>query len=177
MTRTLAIIALALLLAACGSHRRTTTPAGAPAAEIAAEAPAGATPAQLYAAMTATYSPWHSVQMPVRASLRTPMSISASGQLTMVHDSLVHLSLRMLGIELAVVSVDRDSVRVFDKFHRYYMAESTAALTGRTGISLADMQNLLLGRAFVPGSGAATPGAASQFKLAAAGDGALLMTR
>ncbi|MDE6497620.1 MAG: DUF4292 domain-containing protein [Muribaculaceae bacterium] len=176
MTRIITLISLLLMLAACGTSRKTTATPATPGTEAPVEAAENATPRQLYASMTATYSPWQSLQMPVRASLRSPMSVSASGRLTMVRDSLVHLSLRMLGIELAVVSIDKDSVRVFDKFHRYYMAESTAALSGRTGITLADIQSLLLGRAFVPGRGPATASMARELSLTSAAPGTIAIS-
>ncbi|MDE6109609.1 MAG: DUF4292 domain-containing protein [Muribaculaceae bacterium] len=176
MTRLFTLLSLLILLAACATSRKTASAPASSGAEVPVEVAGNATAQQLYASLTATCTPWQSVQIPVRASLRSPMSVSASGRLTMVRDSLVHLSLRMLGIELAVVSVDNDSVRVFDKFHRYYMAESTAALAGRTGITLPDMQSLLLGRAFVPGHGTVTPAMATDLTLSRTQDGALVIT-
>ena len=171
--RYITILLLLLMFAACGSSRKAASDSTSAGAPIAVEAPEDASAQQLYAAMAASCAPWQSVQIPVRASLRSPVSVSASGRLTMVRDSLVHLSLRMLGIELAVVCVDKDSVRVFDKFHRYYIAEGTAALTGSTGITLADVQSLLLGRAFLPGSGTATPAMARDFRLSRPAPGIL----
>lgn len=131
---TLIAAAAALLLAAACSTQKQAPHAPATAATLTPEANAGA--AQRFASMTAAYGMWNDVQMPVRASLRSPMSLSASGKITMVRDRLVHISMRLLGIELAVVSITPDSIHIYDKFHRYLVAESTAALTGGTGISL-----------------------------------------
>ena len=164
---TLIAAAAALLLAAACSTQKQAPHAPATAATLTPEANAGA--AQRFASMTAAYGMWNDVQMPVRASLRSPMSLSASGKITMVRDRLVHISMRLLGIELAVGSITPDSIHIYDKFHRYLVAESTAALTGGTGISFADIQSALLGRAFVPGHGPATAAMASGLSLSATG--------
>lgn len=153
--------ALIAIFASCGTQKNSTQ---ATTATTLTPSPS-AGPAQRYASMTAAYGLWHDLRMPVRATLRSPMSISASGKLTMVRDSLVHVSMRVLGIEVAVVRATRDSVYVIDKFHRYLLAEPMAAVSSRTGIGLADMQNLLLGRAFVPGRGVATPAMAPELRL------------
>lgn len=164
----LAIIAAAaaLIMAACGT-KKSAVPATVDTAST--EVTATSTPAQRYAAMTAAYGLWHDVQMPVRATLRSPMSLSASGRLTMVRDSLVHMSLRVLGMEVAVVRATRDSVMVVDKFHRYVLSVGMDALTARTGMTLLDVQCALLGRAFTPGNGDATPRMASMFSLSEQG--------
>lgn len=157
-----AVLAAVLLAASCGTQKQGSRTAST-ASTLTPEADAG--PARRFASMTAAYGMWNDVQMPVRATLRSPLSLTASGKITMVRDELVHISMRLLGIELAVVAITPDSVHVYDKFHRYLVAESTAALTGRTGISFADLQSALLGRAFVPGQGPATASMASSLKL------------
>lgn len=169
-SRLLLIAACAALFfaAACGTSKEASrTPSSASIVP-----PADATPAVRFEAMTAAYGMWHDLQVPMRATLRSPMNMSASGRLTMVRDSLVHISMRVLGIEVAVLRVGRDSVHVFDKFHRYYAAESMAALSRRTGLTLADVQCALLGRAFMPGRGVATASMASRLRLG--GDESLL---
>ena len=160
-------VAAVMIMTACGT-KKTAVPATVNAADT--EVTAASTPAQRYTAMTAAYGMWHDVQMPVRATLRSPMSFSASGRLTMVRDSLVHISMRVLGMEVAVLRATRDSVMVLDKFHRYMLCESMDALTARTGMTLLDVQCALLGRAFIPGSGDATPRMASFFSLSDRGD-------
>ena len=164
MKALITIAAAALLLTACSTQRRAAAPA-------ATEQTAPATPAARFAAMTGTYGMWHDVQMPVRATLRSPFSLSASGRMTMVHDSLIHISMRVLGMEVAVMQVTQDSVYVVDKFHHYLIAESTRRLTAGTGLTMADLQSALLGRAFVPGMGAATASMGGELVLEGAGDG------
>ncbi|MDE6540993.1 MAG: DUF4292 domain-containing protein [Muribaculaceae bacterium] len=157
--------ALAIVLAACGGNKSAVGSTGSSDKTPTLTPSADATPAERYAAMTAAYGLWHDVQLPVKATLRSPANLSASGRLTMVCDSLVHLSMRVLGMEVAVVRMTRDSVHVYDKFHRYLFAESIRAVQARTGLTLADMQCALLGRAFVPGAGVATARSASSLRL------------
>ncbi|MDE6485996.1 MAG: DUF4292 domain-containing protein [Muribaculaceae bacterium] len=159
------IAAAAAMLAACGSQKQATGTSTATTLTPEADA----TPVQRYASMTSAYGLWHDVRMPMRATLRSPMSISASGTLTMVRDELIHASVRVLGIEVAVLRATPDSIYLVDKFHRYLVAEPTAAVTARTGLTLPDMQSLLLGRACIPGAGTATPSAASQLRITADG--------
>ena len=63
------------------------------------------------------------------------------------------------------MQVTPDSVFAVDKFHRYLIAEPTEKLTARTGLTVGDMQNALLGRAFLPGQGAATASMSSRLTL------------
>lgn len=164
------IAALALTLGACSTQRRSadTTQTVTPTDAVqtpAAQTPPGSEPHARFAAMTAAYGLWQDVQMPVRATIRSPFSISASGRLTMVQGKLIHISVRLLGMEVAVMQVTPDSVFVVDKFHRYLIAEPTEKLTARTGLTVGDMQNALLGRAFLPGQGAATASMSSRLTL------------
>lgn len=164
------IAALALALGACSTQRRsadttqTVTPAAGAQAAATQTAPGGE-PHERFAAMTSAYGLWQDVQMPVRATIRSPFSISASGRLTMVQGKLIHISVRLLGMEVAVMQVTPDSAFVVDKFHRYLIAEPTEKLTARTGLTVSDMQNALLGRAFLPGQGAATASMSSLLTL------------
>lgn len=164
MKHALAILACALLLAACSTQRR------APRTPDTEAAPAGS-PAAQFAALAGSYGLWHDVQMPVRATLRSPFSLSASGRMTLVRDSLVHISMRVLGMEVGVMQLTRDSVFVVDKFHRFLIAESMGRLTAGTGLTLADVQSALLGRAFVPGRGAATTAMSGLLRLSATPQG------
>lgn len=159
------IAAAAALLAACGTQKQATGTSTSATITPAADA----TPQQRYASMTSAYGLWHDVRLPMRATLRSPMSLSASGTLTMVSGELIHASMRVLGIEVAVLRATPDSIYLIDKFHRYLVAESMKAVTARTGLTLPDMQSLLLGRACIPGDGAATPAAASQLRITADG--------
>lgn len=88
---------------------------------------------------------WHDVYMPVKVKLSSPKSMSLSGRATIVRDSLVHLSMRVLGMEVAVVNMTNDSVMFIDKYHKYLFSESLNSVMGSHKMTLGDMQNIMFG--------------------------------
>ncbi len=101
--------------------------------------------------MAADYQPWQSVYSSFKLRLSSPLSFSFSGRATMVRDRSLHLSLRVLGMEMAVLHADTDSLWLVDKLHKVMCAMPLASLTDRTGITLGNVQDILLGQAFYPG--------------------------
>jgi hypothetical protein len=83
--------------------------------------------------------------MPVKVKLSSPMSASLSGRATIVRDSLVNLSMRVLGMEVAVVNITPDSLVLVDKYHKYVFSESLQKIMGSHKITLGDMQDIMLG--------------------------------
>lgn len=88
---------------------------------------------------------WHDVYMPVKVKLNSPMSMSLSGRATIVRDSLVNISMRVLGMEVAVVNMTSDSLIMVDKYHKYLFAESLGKIMGSHKLSLGDIQDIMLG--------------------------------
>lgn len=126
--RFLLIITIMGALGACSSSRR----AAAPAENVPVD------------------TAWHSLYAPVKVNISSPMSLGASGRATMVRDSLLLLSLRFFGMEVAQVRADRDSAWLVDKYHKIYTSMPLDGLTASSGLTLADVQDLLLGQAFLP---------------------------
>jgi hypothetical protein len=93
------------------------------------------------------YQTWHDVYMPVKVNLKSPSSLSLSGRATMVRDSVINISFRVLGFEVAVANVTNDSVWLVDKYHKYLFAEPLSAITGGHNLSVGDIQQLLMRRA------------------------------
>ncbi len=114
------------------------------------------TPAQRYTALCESYADWQDVTMPVRVSVTSPKSISLSARAAMKRDKWISISVRMLGFEVASLFVDNDSVHVIDRYHKAYLSESIAKAFGSAGVSVADIQDLLLGRGFVTGDAGGT---------------------
>lgn len=141
----LLLITLCLLFASCGRKHKEYR-----SVEIDGQSIALTT---LYDSLEASYSPWTDVYVPVNLSLESPTSFSISGRATMVRDQLIHMSLRMLGMEVAVLHIEGDSVHIIDKYHRKYVTGSLSRLLGNYPLNIADMQDLLLGQAFVPSKG------------------------
>lgn len=88
---------------------------------------------------------WHDVYMPVRVSLSSPANISLSGRATIVNDSLINISMRVLGMEVAVMHCTADSVWLADKYHKYAFAESKQKVLGSHDMPLSELQNIMLG--------------------------------
>lgn len=88
---------------------------------------------------------WHDVYMPVKVSVQQPLSVSFTGRATMVNDSLINISMRVLGMEIAVVNITSDSIFVIDKYHKLYFSEATSTALGGRDITVSDMQNMLMG--------------------------------
>lgn len=88
---------------------------------------------------------WANVYVPVTVTMERPMSVSFSGRATMVRDSVINISMRVLGMEVAVINITTDSVWLVDKFHKYAFAESTAHILGQHNMSIGQMQRLILG--------------------------------
>jgi hypothetical protein len=88
---------------------------------------------------------WHDVYMPVKVKLTSPMSMSLSGRATMVRDSLIYMSMRVFGMEVAVMNMTGDSVMFVDKYHKYLFSESLDKVMGSHKLSIGDIQNIALG--------------------------------
>lgn len=115
-------------------------------------------------ALAASYGEWKNVKVPVKLELESPKRFSISGRASMVRGEAVLISLRMLGFEVAVIYADRDSVYIAEKYHKILYAESLSKFTAAFGLTIEDVQNLLLGRVFVPGHGAVDSGDRKDFR-------------
>ncbi len=108
----------------------------------------------VYEQLVAGYKDWTDVQMPVKLALSSPKSFSFSGRMSMVKGKDILLSFRVLGMEVANVYVDADSIYAVDKYHKYFCSESLANVFKKASIT--DVQNLLMGRAVIFGEGILT---------------------
>jgi len=125
-----------------------------------------------------TYLPWTTLYVPFNLRLSKPVGFNISGRATMVRDKAVQLSMRMLGMEVAVAYITPDSAKIVDKFHKYIVSVPFSAIASKTKLSVGDLQDILLGRAFYPGSGTIKRGEAdSQFSINRDGDNLILTPR
>ena len=154
------MVVIALLAAACGTHRRA----------VESQETALSSVEDRFDRMIETYRPWHTVNVPVKVELRSPARLSLSGRASMVRDSLIHISMRVFGLEVAVLHATPDSVYCIDKVHKLVVAERLDGLTDRTGLTIGQLQQLLLGRFFVPGEDGAPSRRSKHLKLNAAPD-------
>ncbi len=138
------VIVAAMITAGCSSQRKATLPV------TGAEVTTGSPVERLAAAYAATDG-WTNFYAPFGLKISSPMSLSVSGRATMVRDRSILLSVRMIGIEMAQLYIDNDSAFFVDKYHRCYCSLPTATLTAAAGITLGNLQDMMLGRAFIPG--------------------------
>lgn len=64
----------------------------------------------------------------------------------MVRDSSVVVSLRMFGMEVAVVSLTTDTLMVLDKYHRLAIVQPVSEVLRGVPLSISDLQDILTGR-------------------------------
>lgn len=146
-------IAVATCLSACRSGKPQTVdyPRGGEAVQ-----PGALAPQQRFDSLVATYADWQDVQMPVRLQLTSPKSFGVTARCNMRHDRWIQFSVRMLGFEVARVWIDNDSIHAVDRYHKRYLSEGLRRFLGNADVSLANLQDMMLGRAFIAGKGGGT---------------------
>ena len=144
-------VCLTAMLAACHSSRRAASP-DTPLSSVPSAQPSKLSPKQQFETLVDSYQPWTDVSMSVKCTLRSPKSMTVSGKATMIRGEELRLSLRMLGFEVGGLYIDRDSIFFYEKLNRTMVVESMAKLTDATGLTLSDIQDVLLGQLAYPGA-------------------------
>lgn len=170
MTRKTAYLLLAvaaaglLLVTACSSAKKTGK--GEP------YHPADATPEEHrntvegeFVALAKSYTAWSDVSMPLKVQVAQPKRLNVSASAKMVRGKALSISLRVFGLEVGSLYADNDSVIIVSKFNNMYCSESLSYLKDTYGLTLADMQAMLLGQVFTPGSGILAPDDIKQYKV------------
>jgi hypothetical protein len=124
-----------------------------------------------YTLLTESWKQWRDVEMGLKISLTSPIKQNASAKAYMSRDKYISISIKMLGFEFASLWMDNDSIVVIDKYHKKYLSEPTASVLGSSNITIADIQDLLLGRAFIVGHGTATTADRTKFDFEQADNG------
>lgn len=91
---------------------------------------------------------WQEISFAGKATIFSAGKETASMRVYMVRDSLIHVSLRMYGMEGGIIRATRDSVMLYNKHDNYYSATSFADLMGHSGVTFSDFQDLILGAYF-----------------------------
>ncbi len=158
----LAALIVTIGVASCSTSRSTSqsTDAQYQAASVS----------DCFKALTATYSDWQQINVPIKVAIESPTKLSASGRAYMQRDKYIYISMRFLGMEVANAYIDTDSIIVCDKMNHRYVGESIRDLLAGADITLADLQNLLLGRAFIAGDGSISASSSSKVSLKDNGD-------
>ena len=159
------LLAISLLLSACHTQTSVTGPREG---ETVVTPPSTATTSTLFSRMADTYAPWTDLYVPITLRLEAPKSMSVSGRATMVNGKEILISLRMLGMELAVIYINESKIYAVDKIHKQYIEEDLSRLLSGTDITISDVQNILLGRVTNFGKGTITEADADDFTFLAA---------
>lgn len=147
-----ALILLAALYS-CGSKKQVAASSSASASSYTSSSSFSASSSS-DAAIVANYSPsWDRLQLPITLRLRQPKSISLSGTAIFDRGRSLTISLRFPIIgEVAAVQLTADSVIAIDKVSKNFVAEPLSGVLAGYPVTVADIQDLLLGRPFLIGS-------------------------
>lgn len=170
----LAVI-LTASIAGCRSQKETAS-AGSDLREGVA-VPANTALNSRYTILTESWKPWNDVEVGVKVSLTSPAKLNAAGKAWMKRGEWISISVRMLGFEVATLWVDRDSVVAVDKFHKKYLSQPTKKLLGDANVTIEDIQDMLMGRAFIAGRGTASVADRKLFDFEQADNGWYLLPR
>lgn len=142
-----AALFVGMMLASCGTQKKAAV------APVVPEQSTG-NPVSDFKMMAASYSPgWKKVRIPVSASVVEPVSLGASGYLTMERGRSVNLSMRVLGMEVASLYLTQDSVVVIDRWNKRYISQGLTKFLNGFPVTIDNLQDLLLGRLFLVGEG------------------------
>lgn len=120
--------------------------------------------------------PWTQLNLPVKVAVKSPQKLSVSGRIYMRRDRDIYITLRVLGMEVANLYIDSDSVFAADKIHKYYIAEPIRDIFAGATLTIGDIQDALLGRPFINNTGAFTADNIRDVTAALLPDGAWSMT-
>ena len=144
-----AVIALTLLLTACGTFKKA---ANIP--DTVPTTPTTTADSDPIDAVISTLGDWQTMQTGGNISLNAGSSFSSSIQMRMVKDEAIYISLRpLLGIEVGKLVITADSLYAVDKVHKRYIAEKVSILTSGIPVTVSDVQDIFLGRPFIIGKG------------------------
>lgn len=147
----------------CGSSRQATAPDSTPSVETPstrrppASSNTGSSTSAQFNTLARSYTSWDAIEVPFKVNLTSPARLSCSGKAYMTRGKDIYLSLRVMGMEVASLYVTADSVFAAEKLGRRYVAEPIGAVLGKAQLTVSDIQDLLTGRAFIPGHGTITP--------------------
>lgn len=142
-----ALMLVLIAMPACSSHKKAVESVPGPSRGVKAR------PVSQVQSLAESYAGWQTFYAPFTLHAAKPMNVSVSGRASMVRNEFIFLSFRMLGFEVATVYIDSDSAVVADKYHKMMASAPLDALTSHTGMTVGELQDILLGQAFYPGKG------------------------
>ena len=173
ITILLSLITAAMLMTSCGTVKR-----GAAAPLPQDQTTTSATPPDVSSPRNtniASLGNWQTMQTGGNIKLSAGSTFSSSVQVRMVRNRDIYISLRpVLGIEVGRLLITADSVYVVDKVHKRYIAEKVSLLTAGIPVTVSDVQDMFLGRAFIIGKGTLSDELKDQVTAGQAGSGCIV---
>lgn len=170
MIRTLRYIPTLLLISLLLYGCRTQAPVKIPQGTLPELPTSTAATDELFDQIADSYADWTDLYAPITLRLEAPKELSVSGRATMVNGKEILISLRMLGMELAVIYLNESRVYAVDKIHKQYIEEDMGHLLSEMNITISDVQNILLGRLTSIGKGTVTRTEVADFTFLSADD-------
>lgn len=165
------IVLCALCIALCGCHT-TKQVVTTPTTTQSSTSTTADTLATRLNAFAAAQRGWTTLQASGNVKVAGAKTFSSAMQMRMERGKAVYISLRpLMGVEIGKIVITRDSVLVVDKYHKRYLAEPISLITNGIPVTVTEMQDILLGRAFVLGNGSVNTGSKHLVDLAANGQG------
>ncbi|MCM1005931.1 MAG: DUF4292 domain-containing protein [Prevotella sp.] len=116
-------------------------------------------------AVARTYTPWQNVSLKGKASMDgLPLALSVKVYMVRTQSVIMSMNVPLLG-EVGRVEIDPDSILLVNKRSKTFCKAAIAKPMSELGASITDLQDLLLGRVFVLGSGTLTEGNAPQVEV------------
>ena len=128
-----------------------------------------------FSSLTGSYSDWTDLRVPVKIQIAAPGRTSLSGVAMMRKDECIYVSIRMLGFEVGSLYADNESVQVIVKAlgTNMYWTEPLSVVKDYYGLSIGDIQSLLMGRPFLSGSGTISASDKGKFNIAEIADSSM----
>lgn len=161
----IAAVVAATALSSCKTPKETSATSGtteSPALSISGDQ----NPEQFrsaVSALSARYGAWTDVKMPLSIDLKAPSRFSCTANVTMKRDRWIYMSIRKFGFEGAALMITADSIFAYEKIGKRYISESLKKLLKGFPATVGNLQDMLLGRPFVPGKGSLMPGDVGYF--------------
>lgn len=88
---------------------------------------------------------WKQLSFAGKLQLKKPSKHTVSMRVYMVRDSLIHISMRMFGIEGGIIRVTPDSMTIYNKTDNFVTSTSLRNLFGTDDVTLKALQDVILG--------------------------------
>ncbi len=147
------ILCICLAIGATGCHSSKTVATSSATTTRRQSSDEKALIANRIDSVAASYKNWTDVEIPVNLNLLQPKEFAVSGKATMIKDESIYISIRVFGFEAANIYINNDSIHATYKLDKLYIADDVKKLLNGLPIKVDDLQNLLLGRAFILGKG------------------------